>query len=279
MEEKEKAAAADTSRKDAEDRAKADAEHGEKLDKLLKGIDAVCERLDSHEKRMDSFEDFKKEEKKVDKRKDADEKAEKPKDDEEESETEKEEGKAKDLIADKAKKDADEKEEEKKADSVNIDAIRREMAKLAARIPMQSSDNDYAAMADAQARADGVYQAFGDSASRPLQGEDVIGYRLRMITPLQKHSPVWKSSDLAKIARVDSATFKVAEDAIYADAAAAARNPASAEDGSLRQITRTMPSGHKETTFVGRPAAWMARFGGNRRSVERINTPQKGSLN
>ena len=261
----EEKAAAEKTRKDAEEKARADAENGEKLDKLLKGIDAVCSRLDAHEARMDSLEDLKKaNEEKKDTKKDSDD----------------EEGKPKELIADKGKKDSeDEKDKkvdedddkDKKADAVDMAALRRQLAELGARIPLQPSDADYARMADAQARADAVCLAFGDSASRPLQGETYDAYRVRLLTPLKKHSPAWKDVDLAAISRADAATFKIAEDAIYADAAAAARNPASAEDGALRMIKRDLPSGHRETTFYGRPSSWMSRFSGNRRCATRIN--------
>ena len=56
-----------------------------------------------------------------------------------------------------------------------------------------------------------------------------------------------------------------------------ARKPQLDANEGLRMIARDMPSGHKQHSCVGRPSAWMARFGGTRNYLSRINTP--GSLN
>jgi chromosome segregation ATPase len=216
-----------------ESRAKADAEAGEKLDKLLSGIDSVSKRLDSIEakadaahSRMDAMEEEETEEKKA---------------------------------ADKAKRDAEEEAEkkaaaekaeaDKKADSVNIEE--RVRAELDKRLPARLSDEDHRKLADAQAKADSVFQAFGDAAPRPLDGESLLAYRRRVATTLKSHSPAWKPVDLAAIA--DSVAFEVAEGQIYKDAREAARNPVDLGDNELREIVRVdSATGTRKIDFVGK---------------------------
>lgn len=237
-----------------EDKAKADAEEGGKLDKVLKAVDGIATMCDSLTKRMDSFE----EERKSDKAKaDAEAKAK----DDAEAEEKRKNGDPEQIAADKAKKDAEEEEgrkakekadaEEKEKAKADSEDIKRKIAELAAKLPKQRSDKDYAEMADAQARADSVFQAFGDSAPRPLDGELLMDYRRRMARSLQVHSATWKDSDLSKIA--DDVAFGNAEAQIFADAIAASNNPADLEPGQLRMITKVdRETGVRMNTFVGR---------------------------
>ena len=72
---------------------------------------------------------------------------------------------------DEAKKDDDDEEEDDRKD----DDAKKDDDEEAAK-----KDDEEAAMCDAQAKADSVYSAFGKSASRPLQGENLLAYRKRM---------------------------------------------------------------------------------------------------
>ena len=252
-------AAADKVKADADEkeaREKADADAGQKLDKIL-------ECLDSTNKRMDSFEeDIKKDKAK----KDA------------ESMTE-----AEKVAADKAKKDADEEEkkekEKEKADADakvkadNDEAVRKAIADLQAKMPKAITDEDYHKMADAQGKADSVFNKFGARAPRPLEGEDLVGYRRRLSSTLKQHSPVWKDIDLTKIA--DDAAFAIAETQIYADADAAALNPSDLPAGALREVHRVNPAtGGKTIEFYGANTfiAGLTRPG---RLVRSLKAPRK----
>ena len=286
MTEEEKAAAVaqDKSRKDAEekekaDRAKADAESGEKLDKLLTHMDsfgrrmdtdaedrkALSERMDAVCSRLDAIEG-----KKGDGEETAEEKAakeDKAKKDGEIPEAFKKEEKEK---ADKAKKDAEEEAEKaKKADS-DLAAIKMAVADLAKRTPRAMTDADYTAMAGIQARADSVLMMHGLRASRPQDGETIDGYRLRMASALKAHSATWKGVDLTKIV-ADAEAFKIAEGGIYADAEAAAMRPINGPTGELRAVARTdSDTGRRTIDFFGQ-GSFVRQFKQPRRLIAATN--------
>lgn len=243
-------------------KAKADADAGEKLDKVLSCLDSLSKRMDAME------EDDKKKSDKA--RKDAEEEEAKGKT-------------AEQVAADKARKDAEEKEAEEKTkaeEKAKADAEERqkltdsvsEVAKkidaVAGMLPKQLTDADYTAMADAQSRADHVLSALGERAPRPLDGEDLLAYRRRLVSRLKDHSPRWKSVDLGTIADADA--FSVVEDQVYADAEVASHSPAAVPDGQLRPVVTVDPTGRRTTSFVGTPATWMRQFSGQARHLTHI---------
>jgi predicted DCC family thiol-disulfide oxidoreductase YuxK len=244
-------AKADAEAKELEERAKADAEEkakadaakadAEKWDKLMSAVDSLTKRMDS----MDS------------KKADADEEA-KAKADAEEAE--------KKAAEEKAKADAEEAEKE----AAKADAAKRESALLdrvnelekllvqtATLTPKPLTDADHAAFADAQAVADSVYGAFGKQAPRPMNGEDLLAYRKRLMAPMVAHSPEWKSVDVSKF---DANAFDVVQKRVYADAMDAAMHPTDVADGGLRAVTRDPGTGHKITTFYGSPKSWLSDY-------------------
>ena len=254
----------DAARKDAEDkeradRARADAEAGEKLDKILAHVDSLGKRMDA----MEATE--------TPPKADAEEEGEdKPKADAEEEGEAKEKADAEEDIA-RLKADADVEEAKEKADKAIADAAdaRRRIADVEKMLPKQLSDADYAAMADAQAKADRVFQAFGDSAPRPLQGEDLNGYRRRLANRLREHSPALKDVNLHAIN--DAAAFEFMEKQVYADAMAAALSPVDLPEGVLREMRSPDLTGRQITTFAGTAGTWMRPMGGQRSRVTSIN--------
>lgn len=112
------------------------------------------------------------------------------------------------------------------------------------------SDDEHAAFADAQARADAVFAGFGERAPRPLDGEALFDYRKRLATKLKKHSPVWKG---VKFSQLPEEAFGIAENQVYTDAAVAAANPADLEAGELRMVTKIDPAtGVRSNVFYGK---------------------------
>jgi len=229
---------------------KADADGGQTLDTVLKHLDSVLSACDSLSKRMDSFE----EEKKA--KADAEEK-----EAEEKEKADAESGAGKDLplddkpaelAADKAKKDAEEAEMADKAKmKADSEAIAKRIADVEARLPRVMSDAEHAAMADAQARADSVFHAFGKRAPRPLDGDTLPRYRRRLVTTLKSHSEAWKDVDIGAL--VQDSAFEVAEKQVFADALTAANHPTDLADDELRMISKTDPAtGQRQNTFVGR---------------------------
>jgi hypothetical protein len=169
---------------------------------------------------------------------------------------------------DAAKKDAksddddrcdEEEEKEKKEDAAKADSVndlRRQIADQSAMIKRLESlmkpktDDEHAAFADAQARADAVFNGFGQRAPRPLEGEALIDYRKRLATKLKSHSAIWKG---VKFSQLPDEAFAVAENQVYADATAAASNPVDLGAGELRQVTKTDPTtGVRTIVFYGK---------------------------
>jgi hypothetical protein len=154
----------------------------------------------------------------------------------------------------KADDDDDKKDDAAKADSIS--SLRRQMADQASVIRRleslmkPKSDDEHAAFADAQARADTVFNGFGQRAPRPLEGELLIDYRKRLATKLKSYSPVWKS---VKFSQLPEEAFGIAEGQVYADAISAASNPTDLEAGELRQVTKTDPTtGVRTINFYGK---------------------------
>ena len=249
---------------------KSDADAGEKLDMVLKAMDSFAKRMDALEAKKADEEEPK-----------ADEESEELCDDDEyedddegtleeevKGDDDEEEGEPKEVAADKKRKDAEERkmEETAKADS---EKIAKRIADIERRLPKQMSDADYAQMADAQAKADSVYQAFGDAAPRPLVGENLDAYRRRLATGMKTHSPKLKDVNLGTIK--DPAAFDFMEGQIYADAMAAALKPVDLPAGQLREIKSRDTTGRQISTFVGEPRAWMGSHTGHRRRLAGIN--------
>lgn len=262
--------AEEKSRKDAEeDRSRKDAEAGEKLDKLLSCMDSLTKRMDAYDEEDKAKKDAEEEEKKkADSEKKDDEeegeegKAKRVAADEEEEKKKKADAAKKDdddMMADKAKKDEEEKARKDSED------IRKRIADMEKRLPKAMTDADYSAMADAQARADSVYSLHSKSAPRPLDGEDLAGYRRRIANDLKQHSANWKKVNINVLG--DTEAFAVAESQIYADAEAVGRNPPAPAEDYLREIRTKDDTGRVITEFVGRPSAWMGSFRAHRRQL------------
>ena len=242
MAEEDTKAREDKSRKDAEERERADAE---KLDMLLKGIDSLRSDIASCNSRMDAWDAEKKEpeEKKAD-----------------EGETESEDVKAERMAADKAKKDAEEeeKEEAKKADAAradSVDEVRQLLAKqseeikrLSALVRQPVPESFRAELTAAQARADDVHIQLGERAPQYLVGESPLAFRRRLAGGLAKYSNRWKG---VRYDTLDEATFTEVESQVYADAAVRAKTPNDIAPGRMREVRKTLASGHVVTEFYG----------------------------
>jgi hypothetical protein len=154
----------------------------------------------------------------------------------------------------KADDDDDKKDDAAKADSAVLHRMITDQAATIRRLESlmkPKSDDEHAAFADAQARADAVFNGFGQRAPRPLEGEELLDYRKRLAIKLKSHSPVWKS--VKKFSSLPEEAFDIAEGQIYADAITAASNPTDLESGELRQVTKTDPTtGVRTIVFYGK---------------------------
>jgi 8-oxo-dGTP pyrophosphatase MutT (NUDIX family) len=232
--------------------AKADAETGEKLDKLLSGIDsissrvdAIGKRVDEHSARMDAYESG------VDPKKVAADRKSR-RDAEEEKEKEEEEKKK--------------REDAAKADAARADAelASKIDAAVRAQLPKPLSDTERKSYIDTQSRWDKVANAFADSAPPPMVGESVLGYRKRLTGVYQKYCP-----DLAKVNLdgLNDDSMDNIEPLIHKAALNAAHNPTDAPGSVLREVKTRDDSGRLVSTFHGLPGTWMDQFKSSTRRV------------
>jgi hypothetical protein len=185
-------------------------------------------------------------------------------------------------LADKAKKDAEDKakadaeeEEKKKADAEKFKAdaeTRASIQKLADSIPKPMSDDEMNAMADAQAKADGVWSTFGKDAPRPLPGESLFQYRRRNVSALKVHSLSYKDADISVLSDDDNGRklFDAIEATVYADAERAGNHPADLPADTLLEIVKPDSTGRRVVSFKGQPRAWMDTFSAPRRRLAGI---------
>jgi len=218
---------------------KADAQ-GEKLDTILSILSKVVARVDEMEKNLPAAPLVTA----VDKKAKADEDKEvEAKDDEEEEE--------------EAKKDAEGSNPVEHGPAGEIKPDEDE-AMCDDEEEAMKCDEEEAKYADAQAKADSVLAAFGKSASRPLQGENLLSYRKRLLRGLQAYSDSYKDIKLASIK--DAALLTLAEKQIFADALNAAKSPSMFAADQLIEINEKDRAGRTITKFKGAMAAWLDDF-------------------
>ena len=265
-----------------------------KLEALADMIRDACSKIDEGNKRLDARMDAVEEKIREDSaRRDAEEKmredaAKCDEDEDERKDADEDEGadKPKEPVADKRKdsaserqsegyvedrKDADEdyadaeEEDNHMADHAPISraeaaALRAEIARLNSRAPSIIADADRERFAVIQEQADPAFQAFGDRAPAPLQGETPTQYKRRLGTKLQGHSPKWKDARLSAVA--DEQLLDTILTDVYADAVVAARRGVDVPQGQLREVVRQR-GGHTIIEFEGFADSWMNSFAGN----------------
>ena len=210
-------------------------------DKIDEFMDAMKERFDSLNTRLDGLEAS---------RKDSDEKKDARKDAEETEEEKKErkDAEEKERKEEEERKDAERKEAEEKADSAKIIAgMAAKIEALNARLaPLTNEDRD--ALSKAQSKASVLAQMFGDSVTPPLHGETPIEYRKRLADKFKKHSSEFKE---IRLDGIDGSAFDLIEGRIYADAQAAATDSTNMPEGRLMPIIEHDPAGRTITRYVG----------------------------
>jgi hypothetical protein len=138
--------------------------------------------------------------------------------------------------------------------------IKTESAKLNKNAEPWNPERDRAELARAQARCDSIAALFGSSAPRPMAGEGVIEYRVRLANSLKGYSKNVRDIDLAETAAASPKAFSNLETEIYNDAMAYASSPASVPQCAMREIVTRDQSGRQIHEFIGDPMAWLNRF-------------------
>lgn len=116
--------------------------------------------------------------------------------------------------------------------------------------PRQRADADIEhrnQMAAAQSRADAVANLFGSAAPRPMDGETLLAYRRRLLTPYQNYSERFKS---VRLDALSGEAFSAIEGAIYADAAVASNRP-EVPAGVLLERKVKDSAGREHSVFFG----------------------------
>ena len=216
------------------------------------GAEATAEHIDDDDDEDDDDDDD------DDDRKDARRKDARRKDDEDDLD---EPGLPRDIVADKRHRKDDD-------DDARHDSLSRRLAALEGRT-RDLTDDDYAAMADAQSRADAVSRAYGETTPRPMQGESVLGYRRRLVGRFQSKSAKWGKVNLRTV--TDPSLFGLIESEVMADALTAARTASDLPPTQLREIKTTSAAGHQQIEFVGRTSAWMRRSPSGLRAKLNLN--------
>lgn len=133
------------------------------------------------------------------------------------------------------------------------------------------NDAEAVALSAVQAKADSVLAAFGKAASRPLQGETLRAYRIRLLKGIQGYSDAYKAVNLRSIN--DEALLDQVEAQIFHDARIAARAPAARGD-SLIEHRATDRAGRMISTFTGPVSAWLDDFKLPPMRVTRLGIPE-----
>jgi len=153
--------------------------------------------------------------------------------------------------------------------STDIQRMQRQLDALQRQVG--PPDGDPREFRQAQARADSVYQQYGDSAPPPLAGEQLHAYRVRLVSPYLKHSAKLKNANLAKIH--DTNALDVIEQQIYLDAAREAVHPTGGfRPGELRAIVTMDAANRPVTRYVGDQNACWSQFNPPIRHVRRFHT-------
>ena len=265
---------------------------GDKLDAILNAITGLAVRVDAMEKNMPAEPLMKAADKK---RKDDDDmKMSKKDDDDDMRKDDDDEEDVPPFIKKKMKKDDDMMDDEKcddddmKKDAVSRSDKKRKDAHGVAEKPSgemrfdeeeeeeeeaekkkeakmdendekaMKKDEEMARMADAQAKADSVYSAFGKSATRPLDGEKHTAYRKRLLRGLQSYSDAYKDVNLLAIK--DAKLLDIAEKQIMADALQSAKFAMHIPKGSLYEVKKQDASGRTITSYKGHISAFLDEF-------------------
>jgi 8-oxo-dGTP pyrophosphatase MutT (NUDIX family) len=248
--------------------AKADAT-GDKLDAILTVLGGLSARMDDMEKNlpaepMSYAADKKKKRKDAEEPKhelklnDDDEEEEMPMMDDDDAEKCDDDDEEEEMPEKMMKKDAKKKRKDAEGSDPKEEEPAGEMKpdddddKMAAKM-----DAMHSRFADAQAKADSVFAAFGKSASRPLQGESLSSYRKRLLRGLQGYSDAYKEINLRAIS--DNALLDIAEKQIFNDAMVKAKTPIAYGDALVEHRT-TDRTGRTISTFTGPMGAWLDDF-------------------
>lgn len=280
-------AAADAAKKDADEKEreeamkKADADAGQKIDKILECLDSMSKRMDAYDAKAaadaerakadwDEDEDKKKEKKDSKSKKDWDEdedkdekkekkdsKSKKDEDDEEE----REKGDPKKLAADKSKKDGENPaEENKKVGHPNEEKVGADSARKDSDAAMQKKIADLeAAISDTRSRMPKQLSHADYNAMANVQADADRVYTAfgdSAPGPMDGETLMSYSRRLAKdlqkhspdwkdvdlgVIAVDPKAFEIVKGKIYADAMNAASHPIDVGAGILREVRRRNP--------------------------------------
>jgi hypothetical protein len=125
--------------------------------------------------------------------------------------------------------------------------------------------------------AEGYFKPYKQNVPGYMEGETPAGYRRRLATNLQQHTPSLKNINLRE--SVGSA-FNLIEKQIYDEAQREAIRPTTIPKGEMRELTKYDATGRPFIEFHGHPSAWMDDFtnGAKRRLIGIRTETQRGYI-
>lgn len=136
---------------------------------------------------------------------------------------------------------------------------------------------DYEEYTAERVRYQPLYESLNRAVPKPLEGEGLVPFKLRMLKDAQQLAPEYKGIDLHN---VGLSAIRVFEPQIISAAMKELSHPTMIAEGELKEIKRTDPSGRPYYEFFGRPSSWMNQFttGARKRLVGIRTANQRGYI-
>jgi hypothetical protein len=125
------------------------------------------------------------------------------------------------------------------------------------------------------------YQPFYEMRNRPvpkpLDGEGLVPFKLRMLNDAQQLAPEYRNIDLHN---VRLSAIRVFEPKIISAAMQELHHPTMVADGELKEVKRIDPTGRPFYEFYGKPSTWMSQFttGARKRLIGIRTANQRGYI-
>ena len=135
---------------------------------------------------------------------------------------------------------------------------------------------DYEEYTAERVRYQPLYESLNRAVPKPLEGEGLVPFKLRMLKDAQQLAPEYKGIDLHN---VGLSAIRVFEPQIISAAMKELSHPTMIAEGELKEIKRTDPSGRPYYEFFESPSSWINQFTtGARKRLVGIRTAQPTRL-
>lgn len=102
-----------------------------------------------------------------------------------------------------------------------------------------------------------IYENNNRPTPRPLSGEGLTQFRLRMLSDTKNLVPEYKDVNFHGM---DPSALKLMEPKVIEAAIRELQNPTNVPEGTLKEIKKMDQSGRPYSVFFGKPSSWMDQF-------------------